>query len=270
MSNADEYVNQYRRRAVHPGTALLCSQDELRGLEFHNQEQLVDFINDFRLHSPNDDPFTLQTIRRMHAITVASIYRSAGQLRGPNDEVEIPGGTFDPSPGADVFADLQQLIQDIGEIAENPATFVDLIYASATAFHRFLKIHPFLDGNGRVGRGLLHFMLYEFDLLTPPEQIYDFIEAHRRDYYVVLSQADGGNKIPLCEFVLDGVIDWQFQRVFDTVMSGPFAPYVQQKLSRRYQRLMIRTNRWSTPRPVRKRRVNEVIDHLHEVLSRIK
>lgn len=62
--------------------------------------------------------------------------------------------------------------------------------------HEFVAIHPFDDGNGRIGRIMMNFSLMRAGY--PPTII---PVDNRIDYYKALEQADGGDYLPLTEFI---------------------------------------------------------------------
>ena len=60
----------------------------------------------------------------------------------------------------------------------------DLVVQAAVAHSQFEAIHPFIDGNGRVGRLLISLFLYDRKLINKPFlYVSEFFEANRAEYY---------------------------------------------------------------------------------------
>jgi Fic family protein len=89
--------------------------------------------------------------------------------------------------------------------AEAPDRLVQLAVAHA----EFESIHPFLDGNGRLGRLLVPLFLFEKRLLSSPNfYISDYLEAHRGEYYErLLAVSRDGDWTGWCRFFLTALIE---------------------------------------------------------------
>ncbi len=73
---------------------------------------------------------------------------------------------------------------------------------------QFETIHPFLDGNGRVGRLLITFLLMEKKVLDKPVLfLSSFFKEHQKLYYQRLDGYHNGEVFPWLDFFLDGVIE---------------------------------------------------------------
>ena len=77
----------------------------------------------------------------------------------------------------------------------------------ALVHYQFEAIHPFVDGNGRIGRLLIVFMLMEKNLLSQPVlYLSDYFEAHRDIYYkLLLNVSQKGDWRAWLMFFLEGV-----------------------------------------------------------------
>jgi Fic family protein len=150
-------------------------------------------------------PLTESTIRGLHHSLLrfypAAAFHAGGYKTGPNHVISVNHDTgerrvvLDPTPpGPRTDATMRDLIAWYNQtIREHPWP---LLVATEFVF-RFLAIHPFQDGNGRLGRALFLLALMQGD---DPDfaQIIRFIsidrqiERHRPLYYAVLRQASGG------------------------------------------------------------------------------
>jgi Fic family protein len=90
----------------------------------------------------------------------------------------------------------------------NRHTNIPSLLKIALAHYQFEVIHPFRDGNGRVGRLLISLMLRDSGLLSLPLlYLSAFFERHRADYYDLLQRiTERGDWNGWFEFFLDGII----------------------------------------------------------------
>jgi Fic family protein len=118
--------------------------------EVDNFKKVVRFRNTYK------KKVNLDLIKGLHALVMDNIdIESAGTFRRTND-ILIGGCSIDLTPAAVIEDELDQAISDYYSDIKNGVH----PFESALIFHyRFETIHPFTDGNGRVGREVLNFML---------------------------------------------------------------------------------------------------------------
>lgn len=270
MSAAEAYLREVQKGAVPSGAALLCSKDELREIELRNQRDVVEYIAGFRRNYPGRDPFVIGVIEELHLLTCRDIYSSAGQFRPLTAGVEVSGADFTPAPASDIRASLTDLLSQLSaQRTRGKLAFRELIAHSANAFHHFLQIHPFLDGNGRVGRAFLHLALYEFGLLQPPEQIFEHFTYHRNLYLRACKEADHGDISPMVSFISFPLGDWRMQRTFDHVLGSKLAPYFQKRLNSQQRKFMQRHHRLRLSEHTYERQSRDVAKRLEQILDRL-
>ena len=156
-----------------------------------------------------DEGFPLSTrlMREMHEVLLHGVrgqYRSPGQLR--SSPVWIGGSTLENAvfvpPPTDVMTnaltDLEKFLHE---------RTLPLLIQLALAHYQFEVIHPFLDGNGRMGRLLIPLMLVHRKALPQPLlYLSAFFEQHRSDYYDhLLKTSQHGDLTPWIVFFLEGV-----------------------------------------------------------------
>ena len=135
-------------------------------------------------------PLSLRLMRELHGLLMKGVRgerATPGEFRRSQNWIGAPGSTLAQAsfvpPSPDHLMDcLGAWEKFLHENSTPPLIQV------ALAHYQFEAIHPFLDGNGRVGRLLITLFLVERGILpTPLLYLSAFFEATRRDYYELLS-----------------------------------------------------------------------------------
>lgn len=154
-------------------------------------------------------PVSLRLIKETHAVLMRSgrgSEKTPGEFRTSQNWI---GGS---RPGNAVYVPPppEQVMECMGalEIFLHAEELVlPRLVRAALAHVQFESIHPFLDGNGRLGRLLITFLLCASGMLREPLLYLSlYFKAHREDYYELLNQVRvRGAWEEWIEFFLDGV-----------------------------------------------------------------
>lgn len=157
----------------------------------------------------NGFPISVRLLREMHELLLTGVrgqHRRPGELR--SSPVWIGGATLDdavfvPPPPEEMVVALSDLERFLHE------RDLPLLVQLALAHYQFEAIHPFLDGNGRIGRLLIPLMLVLRDALPQPLlYLSAYFEQHRSEYYDhLLITSQQGSLVPWLTFFLRGVRD---------------------------------------------------------------
>ena len=162
-------------------------------------------------------PISVRLIREVHGKLLASGRGAAGQPGEFRRSQNWIGGTrpgnarFVPPPQErviELMADLERFVHDDTQ-ALPFLVKVGLIQA------QFESIHPFLDGNGRVGRMLITLLLCAQDVLKEPLLYLSlYFKLHRDEYYALLQATrTTGDWEAWLRFFLEGIVETSHQAV---------------------------------------------------------
>ncbi|QDU42407.1 Adenosine monophosphate-protein transferase SoFic [Symmachiella dynata] len=161
-------------------------------------------------HGTNSElPISLRLMRELHQILLTGV---RGRDRAPGEfrriQVGIGGGRFIPPPAEQVTPCLGLLESYI----HTESTSFDPLVECFLAHYQFETIHPFIDGNGRVGRLLLAIMMQQNCKLSMPWlYLSEFFEQHRDEYMSCLFNISvKGSWTEWIEYCLRGTL-WQTQ-----------------------------------------------------------
>lgn len=155
-------------------------------------------------------PVSIRLMREMHAVLLAGVRGRSlqpGQLRTTQNWIGSAGATietaaFVPPPPTELAA----LLSDLEHFVHEEPQLPPLVQA-ALLHYQFETIHPFLDGNGRLGRLLIVYFLVVRDRLPEPLlYLSPYFEDQRQEYYDALQGVrERGDLDAWLAFFLEGV-----------------------------------------------------------------
>jgi len=158
-----------------------------------------------RLDGKNDLPLSLRLIRQLHCILMDGVRgaeQQPGEFRKIQNQIGMPARFVPPPPEY-----LDETLDAFERYLHSEDSFDPLVRAFL-AHYQFETIHPFRDGNGRVGRLLLSLTIAEWCGLSS-QWLYmsAFFEKHKRDYMDLLFNVSSkGAWEPWIQFCLEGVV----------------------------------------------------------------
>jgi len=222
LPNVDFFILMYVRKEATLSSQIegtqatfvdvLKAEAKIEDLEIHKDvDEVINYINAMNVGIKRSKklPLSLRLIREIHKILLTGVrgeWRSPGEFRTSQNWVggsSIQTASYIPPPHTEVVRLMGNL-----EIYLHDVSPVPILIKTGLLHAHFESIHPFLDGNGRLGRLLLTFYLCQQGILRQPLlYLSDFFKTNRRDYYDRLNAYREKDDIEnWLKFFLEGVI----------------------------------------------------------------
>lgn len=222
-------VRPFIRREAVLSSRIEGTQTSLQELYTYEAHQLPLFENpdahevhnyvkalDYSLERLETLPVSQRLIREIHARLMKGVrgeHAAPGEVRRTQNWIGSPGATINtatylPPP----VEEMNECLSDLEKYIHAPTSLPPLIRIGLIHY-QFEAIHPFIDGNGRVGRLLVSLLMCSWELLPQPLlYLSAYIESNRQDYYDhLLAVSQKGAWGSWLSFFLEGV-DQQAQR----------------------------------------------------------
>jgi Fic family protein len=205
MPNADLLIAPYVRREAVASSRIEGTQADLRDLLLDEIEpkrtplgsdvyEIRNYVAALNLGMKRlaKLPLAGRLIKEMHAVLMRGVRgenMTPGEFRRSQNWIGPPGSTlldatYIPPPPQEMNECLKHWERFVNDRGQMP----DLIQCAILHEH-FEAIHPFLDGNGRIGRLLITLFLKERNRLSKPLlYLSSYIERHKREYYDLLQR----------------------------------------------------------------------------------
>ncbi|MDX8430632.1 MAG: Fic family protein [Candidatus Algichlamydia australiensis] len=233
VPNLDLIIAMYVRKEALLSSQIEGTQASLEDIfEYENHvpvkniedvKEVVNYIKalNYGMERLTEFPMSIRLIKEIHKILLSGTrgqekipgeFRRSQNWIGPQGST-IANASFVPPPPEEAVAAMGQLELFLHEDVDLP-----LLVNCALIHYQFETIHPFLDGNGRLGRLLITFYLYWKGALQHPLLYLSYyFKIHRQEYYDRLNLVrESGDYEQWIKFFLKGVI-WTCESALKTI-----------------------------------------------------
>lgn len=198
IPDIDLFVSMYVRKEALMSSQIEGTQATLDDIldpevEENQNADIADVLNyiratNYAMDRMEELPLCNRLLKETHEILLSGIRggeKSPGEFRRSQNWIGPTGGTIKnasfipPSP-----EDMVDAMSDLEKYMNESDDSLDVLIQSALVHYQFETIHPFLDGNGRIGRLLITLFLCQREVLARPVlYISYFLKQNRIEYY---------------------------------------------------------------------------------------
>ncbi|MBU0716307.1 MAG: Fic family protein [Verrucomicrobia bacterium] len=225
LPNPDLFVAMYVRYEAVLSSQIEGTQSSLEDvLQFEAENKGADRVKDvqevvnyiaamnYGLVRLKEFPLSLRLIREIHSRLLSGtrgMHREPGEFRRTQNWIGPKGCTlqtaaFVPPP----VPDMNEALSNLEKFLHDPAP-IPILFLCGLVHAQFETIHPFLDGNGRIGRLLITFLLCHSQVLQRPLlYLSHYFKQHRAEYYDrLMAVRNDGDWEGWLKFFLKGVVE---------------------------------------------------------------
>lgn len=230
LPNPDLFVAMYVRQEAVLSSQIEGTQSTLedvlqfeadaKGLDLPKDiEEVVNYVRamNYGIKRLDELPLSLRLIREIHAVLLEGVrgaHRDPGEFRKTQNWIgpagaNLASATFVPP----AVPDMREALDKFEKFLHDDS--LPVLIQCGLAHAQFETIHPFLDGNGRVGRLLITFLLCERKTLHRPLlYLSHYLKLHRAEYYDrLMAIRNEGNWEGWLKFYLRGVEEVSTQAI---------------------------------------------------------
>ncbi len=206
---------------------VLISKEQIDPEKRDDWQEVRNYIDamNYSIKELDSLPLSNRLTKKIHQILLNSVRgasKQPGEFRKSQNwigGVSLASAYFIPPHHKEVI----ELMSDLEMFIHNENIFVPHLIKIAIVHYQFETIHPFLDGNGRIGRLLIPLYLVSNGLLKKPSlYLSDFIEKNKNAYYEALTRVRAqDDMVHWIKFFLEAVIETANSGVktFETILS---------------------------------------------------